>query len=161
MRTAAIVLIAGAVIVGAMLAVRLRSGGSGGAASPAARDQAAAPSGSSPTQRDGGEGAVEIEVTMVRPESADAAKYAVGAQTAFLVSMNTHSVDLAGYDLVRISELQAGERRMGPIRWVAISDNNHHRSGALIFPEVDRSTELELRIRGVAGVPVRIFRWAR
>lgn len=61
---------------------------------------------------------------------------------------------------MRISELQAGERRMAPIRWVAISDTNHHRSGALIFPEVDRSTEMELRIRSVAGVPVRIFRWA-
>jgi hypothetical protein len=96
---------------------------------------------------------------MVRPGSADAAKYAVGAQTAFLVSMNTHSVDLAGYDLVRISELQAGERRLAPIRWVATSDNTHHRSGALIFPEVDRAAGLELRIMAVAGVPVRTFRW--
>lgn len=118
-----------------------------------------AASGSSLTQRDRREGAVEIEVTLVLPGSRDAAKYGADTQTVFLVSMNTHSVDLAGYDLVKISELVAAGQTLKPIRWASTSDDSHHRSGALIFPKVDRGTALELRLKTIAGVPVRIFRW--
>jgi len=114
---------------------------------------------SSPTQRDAGAGAVEIEVTLLPPGSPQAARYAAGGQTVFLVAMNTHSVDLSGYDLVQLSELRAGGRRLAPLRWVATSESGHHRSGALIFPEVDRAAGLEVRMMTVAGVPVRLFRW--
>ena len=72
-----------------------------------ASQPAPAASKSSLTQRDAGEGAVEIEVTLVVPNSPDAAKYGAETQTVFLVSMNTHSVDLSGYDLTQISELLA------------------------------------------------------
>jgi hypothetical protein len=121
---------------------------------------AGASTASSPTQRDRGQGAVEITVTLARPGTPEAARYAAGTETVFLVAMDTHSVDLGGYDLVTLSELTAGQRRLAPARWVAASDNNHHRSGALIFPEVDRSADLELRIRDIAAIPVRVFRWA-
>jgi hypothetical protein len=77
----------------------------------------------------------------------------------FVVAMNTHSVDLSSYDLATLSELRAGEQRLSPVRWVATSNNTHHRSGGLVFPEVDRAAVLELRLSAIAGVPVRLFRW--
>ena len=125
-----------------------------------ASQPAPAASKSSLTQRDAGEGAVEIEVTLVVPNSPDAAKYGAETQTVFLVSMNTHSVDLSGYDLTQISELLAAGQRLAPIRWVSTSDDSHHRAGALLFPKVNQRVPLELRIKTIAGVAVRTFRWA-
>ena len=102
---------------------------------------------------------MEIEATLVLPGSPDAAKYKADTQTVFLVSMNTHSVNLAGYNLVEISELVAAGQTLKPTRWAGTSDDSHHRAGVLTFPKVDRTAGLELRIKTIAGVPVRIFRW--
>jgi len=157
MRTAILVGLFGAVVLAAVLWLPGRRDTSEPAPS-AVLAQAA--SSSSLTQRDGGEGAVEVEVTLVVPGTPDAAKFGADSQTVFLVSMNTHSVDLAGYDLVKLSELLVAGQRFAPLRWVSTSDTNHHRSGALIFPKADRGAGLELRIKTIAGVPVRTFRWA-
>lgn len=130
------------------------------AAQPAGPGQPVqAVSNSALTQREKGEGAVEIEVTLVLPGSPDGAKYGADQQTVFLLSMSTHSVDLTGYDLVKVSELTAAGQTLKPVRWISTADNSHHRSGALLFSKVDRRTPLELRIKTIAGVPVRTFRW--
>lgn len=127
---------------------------------------AAPPAGAAPalppaaTQRDQGEGGVAVEVTLVRPGTADGARYGAATHTVFLVAMNTHSVDLGAYDMVRVSELRAGGRRLTALRWISTSDNNHHRAGALVFPQADPSAGLELRIKTIGGIPVRTFRWA-
>ncbi len=115
-------------------------------------------------QRDQGKGGVEIEVTYVTPDylragGSSAQRYSPDKYTVFLVSMNTHSVDLAGYDMAKISELRVAGRTYAPLRWESTSDDNHHRSGALIFTKVDLSLPAELVIKAVAGVPVRTFRW--
>lgn len=115
-------------------------------------------------QRDKGEGGVEIEVTHVTPEyvtsvNKDAAKYEPDKYAVFLVAMNTHSVDLSGYDMVKISELRAAGKTLAPLRWVSTSDNSHHRAGVLIFPQVDPAQTVELTIKTIAGVPARTFRW--
>jgi len=150
------VVIGAAVFVAVFLVLPGRQG-----SEPAPAGQPARAASSSPlTQRDRGEGAVEIEVTLVLPGSPDAAKYGAQTQTVFFVSMNTHSVDLTGYDLVKVSELLAAGRTLTPTRWVSTSDDSHHRAGALLFPKVDRGVVLELRIKTIAGVPVRTFRWA-
>ena len=112
------------------------------------------------SQRDKGEGAVEIEVTLVAPGSPEAVKYGAATETVFIVSMTTHTVDLTGYDLTKVSELVAAGRIFKPMRWTSTSDDSHHRAGVLSFPKVDRSAVLELRIKTIAGVPVRVFRWA-
>jgi hypothetical protein len=128
---------------------------------PAHETQPAQAAATSPlTQRDAGEGAVEIEVTLVIPGSREAAKYGADTQTVFPVSMNTHSIDLSSYDLTTVSELLVAGRMYTPTRWVSTSDNSHHRSGALIFPKVDLRVALELRIKTIARIPVRTFRWA-
>lgn len=120
--------------------------------------------GPSYTQRDQGEGGVEVEVTFVSPEylaagGAAARAYEPEKFTVFLVAMNTHSVDLSGYDLVKASELRVGGKIYQALRWVSTSASSHHRSGALIFPTVDRRQSLELTIKTIAGIPVRTFRW--
>lgn len=157
MRTTILVVVIGAaVFAGVLLLLPGRK-----AAEPTPAGQPAQASSGSPlTQRDRGEGAVEIEVTLVLPGSPDAAKYGADTQTVFLVSMNTHSVDLSAYDLTTISELLVAGRTYTPARWVSTSDDSHHRAGALLFPKVDRGVVLEVRIKTIAGVPVRAFRWA-
>jgi hypothetical protein len=153
-----------AVVIGAVVfaAVFLVLPGRRTANSIPSAQPAQAASSSPLTQRDRGEGAVEIEVTLVLSGSPDAAKYNADTQTVFLVSMNTHSVDLAGYDLAKVSELVAAGQTFKPTRWAGTSDSSHHRAGALIFAQmekVDRAAGLELRIKTIAGVPVRVFRW--
>ncbi len=117
-------------------------------------------------RRDKGEGGVEIEVLYATPDyvrtSNDRAlqKYDPDRNTVFVVAMNTHTVDLSAYDMVKISELVAGGKRHAPLRWQSTSDNAHHRSGVLIFPKIQPPFPVELLIKTVAGIPVRRLQWA-
>lgn len=114
-------------------------------------------------QRDSGQGGVEIEVIYVTPEylrsgsGAQAQRHQPDRSAVFLVAMNTHSVDLLQYDMMKVSELKAAGKSYVALKWESTSDNNHHRSGVLIFPKVD--PPLELVIKTIAGVPARTFRW--
>lgn len=81
------------------------------------------------------------------------------------VVMDTHSVDLDGFDLATLARLRLDG---GP--WVVASawdspKGGHHREGTLAFAAVDRASLdaamlVELEIRDVA-VPSRILRWER
>ncbi len=85
----------------------------------------------------------------------------------FQVAMDTHSVDLDGYDLGKLSVLRADTgAEVRPAAWDA-PPGGHHREGRLVFP--DRTADgtdvlgpgakaLTLVIRDVA-VPERVFRW--
>lgn len=86
----------------------------------------------------------------------------------FVISLDTHSGDLSGYDFVKNVFLRNDRGlQVGPIRWLATSDGSHHRSGGLLFPRADpsgRAVEeqakvLELVVRGLGGVAERILRW--
>ena len=87
---------------------------------------------------------------------------------AFTVTLDTHSVNLDAYDLVRLAVVVApsGEE-VAPLAWEAPS-GGHHREGTLLFPSAtaDGSPVLQpgiaavvLVIRDVAGVAERAFRW--
>ncbi|MBI3978477.1 MAG: hypothetical protein HY331_09860 [Chloroflexi bacterium] len=103
-------------------------------------------------------GQVTIQATWAGPD----------AGPVFVVVMDTHAVDLDGYDLRQLSVLRTGQGRdVSPTGWDAPKDG-HHRSGNLTFPATadDGSPVLgpgpqtvELIIRNVAGVPERTFRW--
>jgi hypothetical protein len=90
------------------------------------------------------------------------------AGLVFDVAMDTHSVDLDGYDLKELAMLRAGRgKEVGPSRWDA-PKGGHHREGTLGFPgkTPDGSPiigpdtrEIELIIRDVGGVSVRKFEW--
>lgn len=163
MRTVIAAIAVGAVVFGGVYLFALRNSGS-----PVPEDEAnpAATATAAPEylQRDQGEGAVEIAVIYVTPKylrsGGEAAKYEPDRYSVFLVSMNTHSVDLSRYDMAQVSELRAGGQTLRALRWVSTSDDSHHRAGALIFPKVAGSQPVELLIKTIAGIPVRTFRWA-
>lgn len=85
----------------------------------------------------------------------------------FLVVMDTHAVDLDGYDLARLAVLRVdGGPDLLPIRWDAPA-GGHHREGTLTFPAEQsgkpvigaRTRTIELVIRDIAGVPERVLTW--
>jgi hypothetical protein len=85
----------------------------------------------------------------------------------FEMALDTHVVDLDGYDLTRLAVLRTDQGlEVAPSGWDA-PKGGHHRSGTLSFPPVigDRPVispgtgAIELIVRDVAGVPERTFRW--
>ena len=90
------------------------------------------------------------------------------AGPVFDVAMDTHSVDLDGYDLRQLAVLRTdGGEEARPSGWNA-PKGGHHREGTLSFPEKypngspvmgPDTHEIELIIHDVAGVPERRFEW--
>lgn len=90
------------------------------------------------------------------------------AGPVFEVAMDTHSVDLDGYDLGKLAVLRNDRGvEVRPGGWNA-PKGGHHREGTLSFPAKDAdgrpvigpdTRRIELVIRDVAGVPERRFGW--
>ena len=85
--------------------------------------------------------------------------YAGPVAPTFEVTLDTHSIDLDGYDLAELASLRTDDGELQPERWNA-PEGGHHRSGTLLFPPTE-SRALELVIRAVGDVPERTFRWTR
>lgn len=81
------------------------------------------------------------------------------------VVMDTHSVNLDGFDLARGGRLRLdGGAWIAPSAWDAPA-GSHHREGTLAFAALDRrafdaARTVELELVEVAA-PSRIFRWER
>jgi hypothetical protein len=89
------------------------------------------------------------------------------ADPTFDVVMDTHAVELDGYDLTQLAVLRVDGREVQPASWDAPT-GGHHRQGTLRFsvtaadgtPLIGAETRaVELIIRDVAGVSERVFRW--
>ena len=90
------------------------------------------------------------------------------AGPVFAVEMDTHVVNLDGYDLRQIAVLRTDQgQEIQPVSWNAPT-GGHHRSGTLTFPATladgtplmgPNTRSIELIIRNVGGVPERTFRW--
>ena len=117
---------------------------------------AAQGSGETQTNRDG---QVTVAVTWPGPPTG----------LAFRVVLDTHSVDLDGYDLGALTLVRGDQgAEVWPISWDA-PPGGHHREGSLVFPDASSdempvigpdTRALELVIRDVGGVQERVFRWA-
>ncbi|HSC70725.1 MAG TPA: hypothetical protein VLH58_05190 [Candidatus Methylomirabilis sp.] len=97
-------------------------------------------------------GGVTVAVTYLK-ERADA--------PTFQVVLDTHSVNLDGYRFEEIVRLRDG--RGGEVAPATVEDakgSGHHRQAPVHFawPE-PRPQALELVVKGVAGVPERVFQW--
>ena len=84
-----------------------------------------------------------------------------GDAPTFLVSLDTHSVNLDVYEFNAIVRLRDG--RGGELAPTAVKDaegGGHHRSATLQFawPE-PKPKSLEVVVKGVADVPERVFQW--
>ena len=107
------------------------------------------------------------EAAQVTVEVTPAAPPAPGSALAFRVVLDTHSVDLDGYDLARLAALRVdGGREVPPSAWTA-PKGGHHRDGTLAFPAVagdapaipPGARTVVLVIRDIAGVAERSFAW--
>lgn len=99
------------------------------------------------------QGVVTIKVTP-RVVSASAAAW------RFEVVLDTHSAALTQEmrDVAVLSGDAGGEYQ--PTAWEGDPPGGHHREGVLVFAPISpMPTSLTLKIRGVAGVPERIFTW--
>lgn len=87
---------------------------------------------------------------------------------AFNVVLDTHSVNLDGYDLQQLAVLRtpSGEE-IAPLAWEAPA-GGHHREGTLTFPTVGgdgapllapNGGQVLLVIRDIAGIAERTFGW--
>lgn len=113
---------------------------------------------SEPVQSSDG-GSVTIDVEWV-----EAKNPAAGDSLTFHVGMNTHSVELDGYDLGELAILRDGTgNEYQPVSWES-EPGGHHRSGTLIFSLPDslrqgKAEYVEVVIRSVAGIDERILKW--
>lgn len=119
---------------------------------PAVSKSANTASGSGLETRSNSGGSVTVDI---KPESLK-----VDEPVVFDVAMNTHSVDLSD-DMTKISLLRddAG-KEYKPTGWDGPAGGGHHRSGTLRFPALaGKPKSVELIIKGLAGVPERVFQW--
>ena len=84
----------------------------------------------------------------------------VGKPIAFDIAMNTHSVDL-GDDMTQITTLRDDTgKEYKPTAWDGPGGGGHHREGTLTFAALTaKPKSVELIIKGLAGVPERVFKW--
>jgi hypothetical protein len=97
-------------------------------------------------------GGVTVDVTFLKDR---------GDTAGFKVVMDTHSVNLDVYQFEEIVRLRDG--RGGELAPTAVENpqgSGHHREATVRFawPE-PRPKSLELVVKGVAGVPERLFQW--
>ncbi len=97
-------------------------------------------------------GGVTVAVTFLR-EGSDG--------PAFRVVLDTHSVNLDGYrfeEIVRLRDGKGGE--LAPTAVENPQGTGHHRSATVRFAWPDpKPKSLDLVVKGVAGVPERLFQW--
>ncbi len=107
----------------------------------------------SPAKQSVAGGGVTVDVTLLRDRS-DA--------PAFQVVLDTHSVNLDGYRFEEIARLRDGRGgEVAPVAVDGVKGSAHHREATVRFawPE-PKPRSLELIVKGVAGVPERVFRWS-
>lgn len=137
---------------------------------------AAAGQTASQTTRNDSQGGITIKAVYAtaayfkaNPKDALTGKVDSERHILFVISVDTHSGDLSGYDFVKNAMLRNDRgQQVAPQRWFASADGAHHRAGVLIFPKIDQAgrtieTEaktLELVVRGLGGLAERILRWS-
>lgn len=104
-------------------------------------------------------GAVQVQVTF-DPQSAGK-----GDAVSFLISMNTHSVELGAFDLATLSQIivDQGAPLKGVVWTPKAATNGHHVEGTLTAPDPNglarSATSIVLKIKGLPGPDVRRFEW--
>ncbi len=104
-------------------------------------------------------GRVTIEVEWIEMENQ------IGNDAlTFYVAMNTHSVDLDGYDLGELATLRDNTgNEYRPVSWDS-APGGHHRKGTLTFNLPDSLSQgnaeyVEIVIRDIAGIDERVLKW--
>ena len=151
-RAGAIALVGLAVIAGVLLWARSNSGVTGTPSNATTTTQL----GTMMQTNEGGQ--ITIKVTW----------QGRNASPVFSVELDTHVVNLDGYDLRQLAVLRTDQgQEIQPASWNAAS-GGHHRNGMLTFPATTASgtplirpdtRSITLVIRNVGDVPERMFTW--
>ena len=94
------------------------------------------------------QGDVEISLT---PKGVQNGKFVVG------IAANTHSVDLAPFDLTKLATLTLKGKQYTPLS--ASSLSGHHAQGTLEFDLGEDPEAFTITIRGIPLEEERVFRW--
>ena len=138
-------------------------------AKPATGTSGAGPAPSSSAKaKDAGAAGVTVEASLATAEFL-ASKGQPADKWGFLVTVDTHSVDLTAIDIVaRASLRDANGRVLKPIGWRPLSEDSHHRSGLLLFqggaagqPALtdQKLKDVQLVFSDLAGVRERVLVW--
>lgn len=125
------------------------------------------------TKSDKGEGGVTAEATIFTlayfksiGKEDETARYDFDKYIVFRLSVDSHSVDLSGYNFEKSVLLRdSSGNQLGAVEWISESDDSHHRSGLIVFPrdslgDPPSGTEyVEVIIRNLAGATERVLRW--
>jgi len=97
-------------------------------------------------------GGVTVNVTYPHSQNTE--------ETRFEVVLDTHAVNLDGYDLETLSLLRDDSgKTYQPVR-VENKGSGHHREITVVFPNVSPPAKrLELVIKDIAGIKERSFLW--
>jgi DNA-binding beta-propeller fold protein YncE len=118
--------------------------------------------------KDSGAGGVTGEASLASAEFL-ASKGEPADRWGFLVSLDTHAVDLTAVDVVGSAFLRHADGRVfKPVAWRPLSEDSHHRSGLLLFPAgaaglaataPQKLNGMQLVFSGLAGVAERVLVW--
>lgn len=110
---------------------------------------AAGPAGLTRTSSEGG---VTVKTTLLSPEGA--------GETRFQVVLDTHSVNLDGYDLKALTLLRDDAGKTYEPSRIENKGSGHHREITVLFSGPTNAVKrLELVIKGIAGIKERTFLW--
>ncbi|PIN77954.1 hypothetical protein COV14_04860 [Candidatus Woesearchaeota archaeon CG10_big_fil_rev_8_21_14_0_10_33_12] len=84
-------------------------------------------------------------------------KGVISGNAVFSIDLNTHSIDMAQYDLKEITTLIINGQEYKPISAPALS--GHHISGELVFAVDNLSESFTIIITGIPDVEEREFVW--
>ena len=97
-------------------------------------------------------GGVTAKVTFLNPKSAD--------DPRFQVVLDTHSVNLAAYDLKKIAVLRDDTGKTYVAAAIENKGGGHHREALVTFSKLSPGAKrIELIVKDVAGVKERTFLW--
>lgn len=97
-------------------------------------------------------GGVTVKATYLNPQGTEDAR--------FQVVLDTHSVNLDGYDLKAISVLRDDSGKTYEPTGAENKGSGHHREVTVVFPRPSADVKrLQLVIKDVGGVKERVFRW--
>lgn len=98
---------------------------------------------------DAGEGGVTVTAQPVVIDTED---------IVFEFTIDTHSGDLTNFSVLEKVSLVSGGKATMPKDWQEAASSVHHRSGKLVFEKIGTS-EMELVVKDLAGVPERKLKW--
>lgn len=73
------------------------------------------------------------------------------------ISANTHSIDLAQFDLMQQAVLQYGNKEIKPISTPML--NGHHSSGVITFDIKKEINNFKIIINNIPNMEKRVFEW--